>query len=211
MSERDISLIVGLGNPGKEYEYTRHNLGFMVVGLLGDRYGLRFRHSSFCNAMVAEGRIGSERVCLLLPLTYMNKSGVAVKAAVYKKGITLQQLLVVCDDVNLDFGRIRIRGKGSAGGHNGLKSIIQHLGSQDFPRLRMGISPVILANSSVSKSGRGNQDVALAEFVLDEFSKQEKESLKDFISEAADCCLVWLKDGIVKAMDVYNRRKENGK
>jgi len=211
VADRDISLIVGLGNPGKEYEYTRHNLGFMVVGLLCDRYGLRLRHSSFCNAMVAEGTIDGEKVCLLLPLTYMNKSGVAVKAAVCKKGITTENLLIICDDVNLDFGRIRIRRKGSAGGHNGLKSIIQHLATEEFPRLRIGIGPAILCDSSASKGCRCNREAALAHFVLDEFSKQERESLNDFISEAADCCLVWLKYGIVKAMDEYNRRKENGK
>lgn len=186
-------LIVGLGNPGRDYEYTRHNLGFLVVGKLAEKNNLRFRKSSFTNGLTAEGKVAGNEVCCLLPSTYMNNSGVAVKQAVLKRGVDRANVLIVCDDFHLDFGQIRIRNKGSDGGHNGLTSIIEHLGTQDFDRLRLGIgSPV-----------KGEESVA---YVLGKWTAAEKKQLDEFIDRATDCCDVWITEGIHKAMDQFNGR-----
>lgn len=191
-------LIVGLGNPGKDYAYTRHNLGFLAVENLAKRYQLKFSPSSLTKAIAAEGTIEGQSVILLLPTTYMNNSGVAVKPVVFKKDIACSGLLVVCDDLDIHFGLLRLRAKGSDGGHNGLTSIIGHLGTEDFPRLRLGI-------------GRPKSRQDTVDFVLEEFNKSEKKELPSFIEEATDCCLVWLKNGINKAMEQFNRRKNDGK
>ncbi|HBO97295.1 MAG TPA: aminoacyl-tRNA hydrolase, partial [Candidatus Omnitrophica bacterium] len=132
-------LIVGLGNPGRDYEYTRHNLGFLVVEHLAQKNNLRFRKSSFTNGLTAEGKVAGNDLCCLLPSTYMNNSGAAVKQAVLNKGLDQTDILIVCDDFHLDFGEIRIRSKGGDGGHNGLTSAIEHLGTQAFARVRLGI------------------------------------------------------------------------
>lgn len=189
-------IIVGLGNPGKDYEWTRHNLGFLVVRRLAEQHNINFGLSSFTNGLTAEGEIDNTRVCLLLPLTYMNNSGVAVKQALDKRQVPLANVIVVCDDFNLDFGNIRIRSKGSDGGHNGLSSIIEHLQTDAFNRIRLGIG------QPVSKE-------ATVDFVLEEFTKKEKSHLDAFIRQAVDCCLIWLKEGAERAMEQFNRKKEN--
>lgn len=186
-------LIVGLGNPGKEYEHTRHNLGFMVVRRVVENIGSRFQHSSFIKGLVAEVRVEEKRLYGLLPMTYMNHSGAAVKGMLDKKGLRPQEMLVVSDDLSLDFGQIRIRERGSDGGHNGLRSVIGSLGTRDFARLRMGI-------------GAAPEGHDAADYVLGGFSRSEKKELEGFVDQAAECCLVWLRDGISKAMDQFNRR-----
>ncbi|MBU4333874.1 MAG: aminoacyl-tRNA hydrolase [Candidatus Omnitrophica bacterium] len=186
-----MKLIVGLGNPGKDYEYTRHNLGFLVVRHLAERLNVRLKLSSFTNGLMAEVKNTDHDVCLFMPLTYMNKSGGAIRQLVEKKEFLLAESLIVCDDLNLDFGQIRIRPKGSDGGHNGLDSVTQCLGTDEFPRLRMGISHP------------GNK-VDVIDYVLEEFKKSETNNLEDFISKAADCCLIWLDEGIGKAMESFN-------
>ena len=197
MSETKI--IIGLGNPGNDYEYTRHNLGFLVVRYLSEQYKLKFELSSFTNGLTAKGKIDDQDVCLVMPLTYMNKSGVAVRQVFeYYKVTDFSDALVICDDMNIGFGQIRLKPSGSDGGNNGLKSIIALLNSNEFPRLRMGIG----------KPGHRDLNV---DYVLSEFTKEEQKQLEDFISEAAQCCGVWLKEGIAKAMDQFNKRKENGK
>ncbi|HBR14878.1 MAG TPA: aminoacyl-tRNA hydrolase [Candidatus Omnitrophica bacterium] len=191
-------LIVGLGNPGKEYEYTRHNLGFLVLRRLAEKLNRRFKISSLTNGLMAEGQIQEKNVCLLMPMTFMNNSGVAVSQVTAKKNVSPKNLLVVCDDLNLNFGQIRLRSKGSDGGHNGLNSVIHHLGTEEFLRLRMGV-------------GHPGHKLDVVDYVLAEFKPKEKEYLENFIGEATGCCLTWVSEGIKKGMEQYNRRKENGK
>ena len=186
-------LIVGLGNPGKEYEYTRHNLGFLVARQLSERLKIDFELSSLTNGLTAEGQTGSCEVCLLMPLTYMNNSGVAVKQLLNSKKFDVKDILIVCDDLNLPFRETRIRKKGSDGGNNGLGSVIDHLKTDDFARLRMGIGQPPTKKDTV-------------DYVLEEFKRSEEKHLDDFVDQAAECCLLWLKDGINKAMEKYNRR-----
>ena len=194
----DLRLIVGLGNPGKDYEGTRHNLGFMIVRRLAEQQHLKFSTSSLTSGLEAQGLMEGQKTILLQPLTFVNHSGIAVKSLVTKRNIELSSVLVVCDDLDTEFGQLRIKPKGSDGGHNGLTSIIGHLGSGGFARLRCGI-------------GRPTGKKDTVNFVLAEFTKQEKKVLNDFVEEATACCLLWLKDGINKAMDQFNKRKKNGK
>ena len=186
-------LIVGLGNPGRDYEYTRHNLGFLVVEHLAQKNDLRFRKSSFTNGLTAEGKVAGNDLCCLLPSTYMNNSGAAVKQAVLNKNLDHADILIVCDDFHLDFGQVRIRSKGTGGGHNGLTSVIEHLGTQAFARLRLGIGGPVKGQESV-------------EYVLGKWTAGEEKQLDEFIDRATDCCGAWLQEGIHKAMDQFNGR-----
>lgn len=189
-------LIVGLGNPGKDYEYTRHNLGFLVVQDLLRQEKLKLSESSSVKGLTAEGVLFGEKVVFLLPMTYVNNSGSAVKAVVFKKGIATSNILTVVDDVNVDFGKMRLRPEGSAGGHNGLKSMIEHLGTREFARLRLGV-------------GSPRHKEAMADYVLGEFTKDERKHLGSFIQEASECCVAWVKDGMSNAMNQFNRRKND--
>ena len=134
-----LRLVVGLGNPGTKYEGTRHNIGFMALEQMASREGFSFRQQSKLHGLVAEHGIGESRLRLLMPQTYMNDSGRSIRAALDWFGFTPEQLLVLVDDMDIPLGRLRLRAQGSAGGHNGLRSTIQHLGTQAFPRLRIGI------------------------------------------------------------------------
>ena len=134
-----LRLVVGLGNPGTKYEGTRHNIGFMALERMASREGFSFRQQSKLHGLAAEHGIGESRLRLLMPQTYMNDSGRSIRAALDWFGFTPEQLLVLVDDMDIPLGRLRLRGQGSAGGHNGLRSTIQHLGTQAFPRLRIGI------------------------------------------------------------------------
>ena len=194
MSEPRI--IVGIGNPGPEYATTRHNAGFMVVDELAKRHKLKFARSSRLRGWAARAASGTPGFVLLKPATFVNNSGESVAAAVTEKGFCPQDVLVVCDDLNLPFGQLRIRPQGSAGGHNGLKSIIEHLKSEGFARLRFGIG------SPADKQGR--------DYVLAEFHSRELKELKDLVGLAADCCETWLTGGVKKAMDQFNKRTEDG-
>ena len=135
----DLKLVVGLGNPGAKYAGTRHNIGFMALELLGERSGFSFRQQAKLHGLAADTGVGEQRLRLLIPQTYMNDSGRAIRAALDWFGLEPHQLLVLVDDMDLPLGRLRLRAQGSAGGHNGLRSTIQHLGTQAFPRLRIGI------------------------------------------------------------------------
>ena len=134
-----LRLVVGLGNPGTKYEGTRHNIGFMALEQMASREGFSFRQQSKLHGLAAEHGIGESRLRLLMPQTYMNDSGRSIRAALDWFGFTPEQLLVLVDDMDIPLGRLRLRAQGSAGGHNGLRSTIQHLGTQAFPRLRIGI------------------------------------------------------------------------
>ena len=195
MSER--KLIVGLGNPGEKYEKTRHNVGFLVVTELARRHGVKFSRNTSCQGWTAQTKQGEQVYDILLPLTYMNHSGLAVKRLAEARTIAPADILVVCDDFNLDFGFLRLRQNGSDGGHNGLSSIIAELGTRDFPRLRVGIG-----------TPPAGQDAA--DYVLKEFLARESKSLAPVLAEAADCCDAWLIQDINQVMSQFNRRKENG-
>lgn len=193
ISVSDSLLIVGLGNPGKQYENTRHNLGFMVVQKIAKEENVEFKNSSMVNAFLAQYRHNGKTIILAMPTTFMNNSGVAVKKLIKARNIALTNLIIVTDDFSLDFEALRLRIKGSAGGHNGLKSIIQHLGQDEFPRLRMGI---------------GKPEYNVTDFVLGKFPRQQEDKLARFIDNAVGCCRVWIDEGIHNAMDQYNTRKE---
>lgn len=184
-------MIVGLGNPGPKYEWTRHNSGFLVIDELARRIGKDVRVTE-CQALTARAVFHGQEVLLAKPQTYMNLSGVAVAALKQKHEIAeAANVLVISDDFSLPFGKIRIRPKGSAGGQNGLKSIIAKLGTQDFPRLRFGIAPDHpLTNPS--------------EFVLSEFPKKDRDKLAELVAMAADAVEVILTNGIAEAMSKYN-------
>jgi len=191
----ELRIIVGLGNPGKEYEYTRHNFGFLVIDQLAAQYQLKFSRRAVLNSYTAEGLLEDVECLLVKPLTYMNNSGSVVRQVLNKKGAEASRLLVVCDDFHLDFGKMRIREKGSDGGHNGLTSVIQHLQTQNFSRLRLGIG-----------SPKPSEDVV--DYVLGSFSSKEKREMDPFIQQAARCCACWAVEGISKTMSQFNKRKE---
>jgi len=190
-----MKLIVGIGNPDNKYDQTRHNVGFMVVDALAERFGATVRRKKF-NALAEEIHAEDTKVLLLKPQQYMNRSGhsVATAAGFYK--LDPADILVVTDDMALDVGRIRLRAKGSAGGHNGLKDIIVRLGSDDFPRLRVGIGD----------SGR----MDAAAYVLSRFSADEREVIDRAIRTAVDAISCWLRDGVDIAMTRYNVKNGSG-
>jgi PTH1 family peptidyl-tRNA hydrolase len=184
-------LIVGLGNPGPKYEWTRHNCGFMVLDELAGRAGRQIRTPE-SQALTARATIGGVEALLVKPQTFMNLSGVAVAALKEKYGIgETSSILIVSDELALPFGRIRIRARGSAGGQKGLKSIIEKLGTQDFPRLRLGIAPDHPAPEAL-------------DFVLSEFPKKDRDALAQMVTRAADAVEAVLTMGIVNAMSKYN-------
>lgn len=189
-------LIVGLGNPGPEYTTTRHNLGFLVLEYIAKQQTVAFAKKLGKDGLLAQAQIDDKTVQLLLPMTFVNNSGVAVKRAVMEHQVDMDRLLLVCDDVDLPFGRVRLRSDGGDGGHNGLTSVISHLKTKKFARLRLGV-------------GAPTPGQDMADYVLGEFSADEKKALKDFVAMAAECCLVWLKEGTHTAMNHFNRRKEN--
>lgn len=190
-------LIVGLGNPGLKYACTRHNAGFEAIDKIADQIGAgpwESRHKGLC----AKGVIGGEKVLLLKPLTYMNLSGESAGEAVrFYKLDPERDVLVVFDDISLPPGQIRIRKKGSAGGHNGIKSLISHFGTQNFMRIKVGV-------------GEKPAGWDLADFVL---SRPEREVLEDFregLDEAAEAAVLIAKGGVDEAMNTYNRKKVKG-
>ncbi|MDD2702868.1 MAG: aminoacyl-tRNA hydrolase [Candidatus Omnitrophica bacterium] len=192
-----MKLIVGLGNPGIIYSGTRHNVGYSVVKALARSRKAVFKKEPRIQALgVRCGKQGDE-VFLALPLTYMNLSGGAVKALMDKYAVPPQDVLAVCDDLNLEFGRLRIRPSGSAGGHKGIASIISVLKSEDFCRLRVGI-------------GRpaGDRKTA-AEFVLSAFDRRDKGYLKEALVEACSCAELWVREGIVACMNKYNTKNKS--
>ena len=160
-----LRLVVGLGNPGTKYEGTRHNIGFMALERMASREGFSFRQQSKLHGLAAEHGIGESRLRLLMPQTYMNDSGRSIRAALDWFGFMPEQLLVLVDDMDIPLGRLRLRAQGSAGGHNGLRSTIQHLGTQAFPRLRIGIGAP--ADNSAERRAR------TVSHVLGPFSRAE--------------------------------------
>lgn len=184
-------LIVGLGNPGRRYERTRHNAGFMVVERLDDILPSGTARSRF-QAELIETRDGDTRVVLARPQTFMNDSGASVSQIARWYRVPRDRLLLVYDELDLPFGSIRLRANGSAGGHNGVTSVIQHLHTQDFARLRIGIG----------RPGAGST----VSYVLAPFSSEEQPALPDIIDRSATAALLWLREGLIVAMNEHNRR-----
>lgn len=188
-------LIIGLGNPEDKYDKTRHNIGFEAVDVLAQAWQLSFKENRRFQGLFTEGMArGDKKVYLLKPLTYMNRSGQSVRAVSDWYKLSPASILVIYDDMDLPVGRIRMRLGGSAGGHNGMKSIISHLGSQDFPRLRIGIG----------KSN--NQSQETISHVLGRFAPNEKDVIEKALSLAVDAVEMSLKEGVEKAMSLYNSR-----
>lgn len=186
--------VVGLGNPESRYEGTRHNVGFDVVDRLAKELKIGFRPGRG-EYMIALSSHQGQAVGLVKPLSYMNQSGIPVLDIQERFAVSLDRLLVVCDDFQLPLGRLRLRAKGSDGGHNGLYSIIYHLQSEDFPRLRCGI-----ASEFAPK-----EKVLMAEYVLDPFTQEERPPASAMVERAKDACLCVLADGLQKAMNIYNK------
>jgi peptidyl-tRNA hydrolase len=189
-------LIVGLGNPGAQYEWTRHNLGFMLIDRIAQEAGATVKRKE-CRALVGRAELEGQRVELVKPQTYMNLSGESVSCLAAKqedKAAAIKSLVVISDDLALPFGTIRLRPRGSAGGHNGLKSIIAALRTEDFMRLRIGIQPT----HPIADTKR---------FVLEEFSRAERAEVEKILERCADALRAVIRDGIEKAMAIYNSDK----
>ena len=185
-------LIAGLGNPGKEYETTRHNAGFMVIDALADKLGADVsekKHKGLCGKAV----IGGQKCILLKPQTYMNSSGESIRAAADYFKIAPEDIIIIYDDISLAPGQLRVRAKGSAGGHNGIKSIIAHLGTQEFPRVRVGV-------------GEKPSRMDLADYVLGHFSKEERSIMDESAGRAAEALEVMITEGPDKAMNLFNKK-----
>ena len=190
----ELTIIVGLGNPGRKYEGSRHNIGFDVVDCLRERY-LPGKETRFGRSLVIGGRIEGRRVLLVKPQTFMNLSGEAVReVADYYKADPETQVIVICDDIDLAPGTIRLRAKGSAGGHNGLKNIISHLGTNAFARIRVGVG------------AKPSADYDLADYVLGHFSRAVREAVDDAVQRAADAAVCVMTEGTDRAMTKYNVR-----
>ena len=187
-------LIAGLGNPGREYENTRHNAGFASIDRLAEKNHISIDMKKF-QALCGTGYIGGQKVLLLKPQTYMNLSGESLRAACdFFKIDPEQELIVIYDDISLAPGQLRIRAKGSAGGHNGIKSIISHLGTQEFLRVKVGV-------------GEKPQGWDLADYVLGHFSKEEQQVMQESFDRAADAAAALLSEEVQQGMNEYNTHK----
>lgn len=189
-----MKAIFGLGNYGKEYAGTRHNMGFDTVTRLSDTLGIKLDTKKF-KGKCGFGYIGGEKIILIQPQTYMNLSGECVRAVLDFFKLTNKDIIVVYDDISLEPGQLRIRKKGSAGGHNGIKSVIAHLGSEEFDRVKIGV-------------GAKPEGWDLADYVLGRFPKNEEELIRDAIAEAAKACETIVTEGVDNAMNIYNRKPE---
>ena len=187
-----MKLVVGLGNPGAEYALTRHNIGFLVLEKFVRVHNIKFKTSKRFNALIGEGQIDREKVFFAMPQTFMNLSGHSVRPILNWLKIATNDMFVIMDDIALPFGAIRIKPKGSSGGHNGLNSIIDSISTQEFPRMRLGIL------------GRKNiKD--LSNYVLDKFTKTEQKSLPEILDSASQACECWIGQGVNTAMNKFNR------
>ncbi len=184
-------LIVGLGNPGREYEKTRHNTGFRCLDILADQFGVKIDKLKF-QGLYAQTNYNGTKVYLLKPQTYMNLSGRSVLQLSAYFNIPPQRIIVLFDDISLEPGRLRIRANGSAGGHNGIKSIIQEVGSQDFPRVKIGVG------------SKPNPDYDLANWVLSTFSANEEKALAVALKNGADAALAIIDHGVPEAANRFN-------
>ena len=186
-----MKVVVGLGNPEKKYDGTRHNIGFRAVDYLADKYNINI-DSKKHKGLIGKGVIAGQKVLLVKPQTYMNLSGECLRPIMDFYKLEQEDFIIIYDDINLDVGRIRIRKKGSAGGHNGIKSIISHLGGQDFPRLRIGV-------------GEKPKQMDLAAYVLGKFSKGENEIYDKLMPNVAGAIELMVWDDVDQAMNEFNK------
>lgn len=187
-------LVVGLGNPGEEYASTRHNVGYMVASRLAKRARAEFKTKA-ADARIAEGTLGSARVAIARPGTFMNDSGHSVRRLLQRYRLEPSRLVVVYDDIDLPLGRMRIRPSGGAGTHNGMRSVVAEIGSDAFPRVRLGIHP---------EGERGD----LSDHVLSPFEASERDAAEQMVQRAAEAVEVLIRDGIQRAMESFNRGDE---
>ena len=183
-------LVAGLGNPGEQYERTPHNIGFLVVERLAARHGIRMTRKE-CQALLGQGQIGGKPVTLVKPQTFMNLSGVAVKPLLERAEASLSEFILVYDELDLAWGTIRVRPKGSAAGHNGIKDVIAKLGTQEFPRVRLGVHPGHPLSSGV-------------DYLLSRFSRQQIESLDEMLDRGADAVESIIAEGVEMSMTRFN-------
>ncbi len=186
-----MKIMVGLGNPGKQYEHTRHNVGFDVIDELSRRFNIPLDQSKL-KGLYGIGFYKGEKVLLLKPLTFMNLSGESIRAVMDYYDIDLEDLLVIYDDLDLPVGKIRLRQKGSAGGHNGIKSTVAQLGTQAFNRIRIGID-------------RPQNGMSVPDYVLGKFHKEEQSQVQDVIQKSADACEAWLERPFIQVMNDFNQ------
>lgn len=187
-----MKIIAGLGNPGKEYENTKHNVGFLTIDILAEKYDIKVNKIKF-KGLVGEGMIGTEKVILVKPQTYMNLSGQCIREIVAFYKLDMEDLVVIYDDIDLPMGNLRIRKKGSAGTHNGMRSIIYDLQDDGFPRVRVGIG--------------GERKGDLANYVISGFSGDDRKLIEEAIVKAADAVTCLVEDGVDRAMVDYNTKK----
>lgn len=185
-----MKLIVGLGNPGSQYDRTRHNIGFEVIDQLADRFNVQLNESKY-KGLYSVMHKGNQKVILLKPLTYMNLSGDCIRPLMDYYKVPIENVVVIYDDLDLPVGRIRLRQKGSAGGHNGIKSIIQHLGTEKFNRIRIGIN-------------RPPEGMKVPNYVLGKFSKEDWHEMQSVVQTCADACEEWLESPFVQVMNHFN-------
>lgn len=188
-------IIIGLGNPTREYQATRHNIGFDVITRISDDYNIPLDTKKH-KGIIGKGIIAGEKVVLAQPQTYMNLSGESVRELVDFYKVTPQEIIVIYDDISLDVGQLRLRKQGSAGGHNGIKNIIAHLGTQEFPRIKVGV-------------GDKPKGWDLADYVLSRFPAEEQPIIRDAMKNASDAVKTILTEGMDSAMNLYNKNSRN--
>jgi peptidyl-tRNA hydrolase, PTH1 family len=194
MAEQQEFLVVGLGNPGEEYDFTPHNLGFLAIDRLAEANAIRVTRKE-CDARVGSGVFRGKRVALAKPQTFMNESGRAVQGLLARYELEPDRLIVVVDELDLPWGTLRIRPKGSAAGHNGMKSVIAHVGTQNFARVRVGVD-------------RGREGGRGAGFLLSRLRRSQKQEMEEMAGRAAEAVESILAEGVEKSMAIYNRRAQ---
>lgn len=195
-----MRLIVGLGNPGRIYKYSRHNIGALLIEGLTKRWGIKIKRNITIKFCLGQSKVEDKEVMLARSFSWMNLSGYTLNLLLKKYGLNPEDMLVVFDDLDLELGKIRIKPRGSSGGHRGAESIVKALGSSNFPRLRIGIGrPKFTKTLSEFK-----QKKVVADYVLSNWTRREKEQLSRYLERAADCCEAWVIWGINKAMNKFN-------
>ncbi len=192
-----MKIVVGLGNPGLKYEFTRHNIGFKIIDNLARDIGIEFKKVKSYYSLISRGKINNQKIILVKPQTFMNLSGRAVSKIVSYYKISFPDLLIIYDDLNLELGQVRIRKRGSAGGHKGMESIIQYLGSEDIPRLRVGIGSSLF-----------NSNLDCVSYVLSGFKVEERKKVKGIIILSTEAIKSIIKNGFEKSMRKYNKKLE---
>lgn len=185
-----MKMIIGLGNPGKQYASTRHNVGFQAIDLLAEQLNAPAMQTKF-NGMITTVHVGTEKVMLVKPLTYMNLSGECVRPLMDYYEIDGDEIVVIYDDLDLAPGKLRLRAKGGAGGHNGMKSLIAHIGTNEFNRIRVGV-------------GRPDGPISVADYVLSAFSTDEQPLIQEAVERSASACRAWLNRPFLEIMNEYN-------